>query len=112
MTLPFASTVRLVTRTKTGVDGYGNDAYGETVTTVQGVVGPGPSGEITTAQDLVTTQPTAYLPAGVQVTAIDALETGGVRYEVDGDPQDWPANPWTGWRPPLPTVVPLRRVTG
>lgn len=112
MTVPFTTSVTLIARAKTGVDSDGNDVYGETETVVQGVVGPGPSSEITSAQDLVTTQPTAYLPAGVAVAAIDALEAGGLRYEVDGDPQNWPQHPFTGWRPPLPIVVPLRRVTG
>ena len=112
MTVPFTSPVVIVTRTVTGEDSDGNDVYGTSDVTVQGVIAPGQSLERTNGQDLVVTQPTAYLPAGVEVTAIDALELAGVRYEVDGDPQVWPAHPFTGWRPPLPVVVPLRRVTG
>lgn len=112
MTVPFTQTLTLRTRTVTGTDSDGNDVYGSSDTSVKGVIGPGPSSELTSGQDMVTTQPTAYLPATVDPTAVDAILDGTVVYEVDGEPQIWPANPFGGWRPPLPVVVPLRRVTG
>lgn len=114
MTAPaFTQTVTLVTRTKTGVDSYGSDAYGTAEMTVPGVFAPGSSGEVVQGGDVVTTQPTVYLPAGTNVEAVDAVLVAGVKFEVDGDPQDWSTgSPFTGWVPPFPVVVALRKVTG
>lgn len=120
----------LVSRTVTGQDSMGSDTYGETVTMTAGVFAPGGSAESVAGQDQVTTQPTEYLPADVSPTAYDYLvpdvlvdgsgapvldgngQVQGTRYEVDGDPEVWPASPFSGWRPDLPVVVRLRRVTG
>lgn len=121
----------LVKRTPGGTDSMGNDVDTETVTMTAGLFAPGSSAEIAYGQsDRVTTQPTEYLPADVDVSAFDVLvpdvlvdsagnpvldgngKVQGTRYEVDGQPASWPANPFTGWRPALPVVVPLRRVTG
>jgi hypothetical protein len=61
----------------------------------------------------VVTQPTVYLPAPAP-SAVDRVAVGGLVFEVDGDPEDWSAqpNPFGGWSPDLPVVVRLRRVTG
>ena len=114
MPVMFTQPVTLLTRSAGDVDSYGNDVLTATQSVVNGVVAPGGSTETLTGGDQVVTQPTAYLPAGVDVTAIDALTANGVTYEVDGDVQDWTSspNPFTGWLPELPVVVRLKRVTG
>lgn len=110
MTFPFGQTVTLITRTVSGQDSYGNDVYTETTTDVTGAFDPGTSAEAVQGQDLLTVQPTVYLPADVDVpSAVDAVEIAGQRYEVDGSPNVY-QSPFTGWRPG--TVVRLRRVTG
>lgn len=108
----------------------GSDVYTESVTMTAGVFTPGSSAEIVSGGDRVTTQPTEYLPADVKVSATDVLvpdvvvdsagnpvldgngKVQGTRYEVDGDPRPYPVSPWTGWRPALPVVVALRKVSG
>lgn len=110
----FTVPVTLTSRTVTGTDADGNDVYGTATSTVQGVFAPGGSVESTAAREQVVTQPTVYLPASVDVTAVDAVTVGGLMFEVDADPQRWDEqpNPWSGWVPPFPVVVPLRKVTG
>jgi hypothetical protein len=112
VTVPFTVPITLAKRVVTSTDAYGNDVYTETTSTVQGVFAPGVSMENTQGEDQVVSQPTAYLPASVDPSAVDVLEVGGLRYQIDGEPQVWGAHPFTGWRPPLPMIVPLRRVTG
>ena len=109
MTFPFAQTVTLVKRVKSGTDALGNDVYTESTTDVPGAFNPGTSAELVQGQDVVTTQPTVFLPPGTDVSAIDAVDVAGQRFEVDGDPKDW-RNPFTGWTPGV--EVKLRRVTG
>lgn len=110
--------ITLVRRAVTGVDEYGNTVYSETSTTVQGLYAPtsGSSGtnatsESTDRQDQVTFQPVVFLP-DVDLSPIDRVEVLGQSFEVDGTPLNWPANPYSGWRPELPLEVSLRRVTG
>lgn len=110
----FGPQITLVTRTVTGQDADGNDVYGETTTTVQGVFAPGgsaeyPPGTGSSGGDQVISQPTVYLPLGTSLAAVDAVEVGGVRYEVDGDPLVWasPSGSKLGG-----VQVPLRKVTG
>lgn len=122
----------LVKRTASGsTDSMGNDVDTETVTMTAGVFSPGSSAEVAYGNnDQVTTQPTEYLPADVSPTAFDYLvpdvlvdgsgnpvldgngKVQGTKYEIDGQPAVWPASPFSGWRPDLPVVVRLRRVTG
>jgi len=105
-------TVTVITRTKTGVDGKGNDVYGETPTDVAGaVVWPTGSTETLQRQDQVSTGLTVLLPASspVKPTAISAMLVRGDRYEVDGNPSDW-RSPFTSRRPGY--EVHLTRVTG
>jgi hypothetical protein len=76
---------------------------------------PGGSGEVQNGGDTVTTQPTLYgVDPGLGVTAYDAFIVNDLRYEVDGDPQVWPANPFSGWVPNdgATVVVALKKVTG
>lgn len=109
MTFPFAQTVTLVKRVKSGTDGLGNDVFTTTTTDVPGAFNPGTSAELVQGQDVVTTQPTVYLPAGTDVVATDAVQVAGEQFEVDGSPNVW-TNPFTGWAPGV--EVKLRRVTG
>lgn len=112
MTVPFTIPISLIGRAATAEDTYGDDVLSDAPpVVVAGVFYPGTSGENTEGQDQVITQPTVYLP-DVDLTAVDAVIVNGVTYEVDGDPLNWPANPFTAWRSPLPLQVPLRKVSG
>lgn len=106
---PFGEPITVITRTKNGVDGYGDDTSTETSTTVTGAFAPTSTAELTDGGDTVISQPQAYLPPGTVVTPTSVLVIRGNRYEVDGDPADW-RQPFTGWNPGI--AVPLRRVTG
>lgn len=109
MTFPFGDTITLHSRTVTGHDTYGNDVYTSTDSTVVGGFAPAGSAELTQGQDLVTTTPSVYLPAGTNVAAVDQVTVRGVTYDVDGSPQDW-RHPFTGWQAGI--VVRLQGVTG
>lgn len=121
----------LVRRTISGRDGYGKDVYTETVTTTPGIYSPTGTSESTVGgQDQVTDFPLLSLPTGTDVSAIDAVipqvvvdasggpvldgdgQVQGVRFEVDGDPQVWPPNPWSGWQSAFSVDLRLRRVAG
>lgn len=112
MPVIFTVPVVLKTRVKSGTDTLGNDVFTETDVPTQGVFAPGGSAELVQGQDVVTTQPTVYLPTGTAVAATDALTVNGVPFEVDGDPLVWPPHPMTGWQPDYSVEVKLRRVTG
>jgi hypothetical protein len=109
VTFSYGTPVTLISRTVTGQDSYGNDVYSETSTTVTAAFSPGTSIELVQGQDLVTVQPTLYLPPDVQPQAVDAVLVGGERFEVDGSTEVW-QSPFTGWHPG--NVVKLKRVTG
>lgn len=109
MTFPFSQPIILRRRTKNGTDSFGNDVWSTTDTTVPGVFKPGTSVELVQGQDLLTVQPSVYLPPGSVVSAVDVVLVGGVAYEVDGSPNEWDS-PFTGWRAGV--EVKLRRVTG
>lgn len=107
---PHGVPVTLHTRGVVGQDAYGNDVYGDTDTVVEGCAfDPGSSLELVQGQDMVRTQPTVYAPSGTAVTAVDALTVNGVRYEVDGSPNDY-HSPFTGWGAGV--VIRLKGVTG
>jgi hypothetical protein len=109
VTFPYGQQITLITRTRSGQDTYGNDIYTESSTVVTGAFNPGTSVELVQGQDLLTVQPTIYLPPDVQPQAIDAVEVDGLRFDVDGDTNVW-QSPFTGWQPG--NVVKLKRVTG
>jgi hypothetical protein len=109
VTFPFGVPITLLTRTKGAPDALGNDTWTTTSTTVRGAFNPGSSSEAVQGQDLLTVQPSVYLPAGTVVGAVDAVQVDGQTYEVDGSPNDW-VNPFTGWNPGI--EVRLKRVTG
>lgn len=132
MTLASANTVAaLVRRTASGRDEFGNHStFTEAITTMPAIYAPGASVETADGGDTVVTQPTVYLPTGADVSAIDAViphvivdgsgdpvldgdgRAQGDRYEVDGQPNAWPPNPFSGWQPPFSIEVHLKRVTG
>lgn len=101
--------VTIVRRVKNGTDSFGNDAWTEVRTDVLGLFNPGSSAEQVQGQDILTVQPSVYLPAGTDVAYIDRVEYGGASYEVDGLPTSW-VSPFSSWQPGV--EVKLRRVTG
>lgn len=110
MTLPLLGTpITIVTRTRSGVDAFGNDVFTTSTATVAGVFAPAGSVDNVQGEDVIVTQPRVFLPAGTTVTGIDAVEVDGVTYEVDGDPNVW-VNPFTGVAPGIQLA--LRRVAG
>jgi hypothetical protein len=110
--ITFTVPVTLTGRTVSGRDAFGNDVYTTIQTTLDGVFAPGPSVEQVQGRDVVTTQPTVYLPTGTDASAVDSLTIDGLAYEIDGEPNVWPPNPFTGWQPAYSVEVKLRRVTG
>lgn len=104
-------TASWVQRTVTGQDAYGDDTFAEVTVAVAGIFAPGGSTETTASGDQVTTQPTLYLPAPAP-SAVDTFTINGAPFQVDGAPEPWPANPFTGRTPAFPVVVKLRRTTG
>lgn len=118
MTYPYGTPVTLVKRVKVVdangkpvPDSFGNDQWTTTQTTVtaQAFV-PGISTEQVQGQDMLTVQPTVYLPPGTDVSFLDAvIGPDGVQYEIDGSPNS-PVSPFTAWQPGI--IVKLRNVTG
>lgn len=125
------TTACLIRRSPTGTDSYGNVTYGETYIAYPGIWWPAGSTEATDRQDQVTWKDTLCLPASADVTtAIDAaipeaLADGsgnlildgdgkpqGDRFSVVGQPNVWPTNPFSGWRPDFPIELILTRETG
>jgi hypothetical protein len=110
MTFPFGETITVITRTKTGVDGYGNATYGESSVDVIGAFDPAIGFESTAGNhDQVTSQPQALLPFDAVVDSNTVLVIRGKRFEVDGEPNYW-QSPFSGWQAGL--AVPLKRQTG
>lgn len=110
MTFPFGQDVTLVRRTVSGRDAYGNDVFTETQTAIPGCpVWPRSSTENVQAQDLTITGVAALLPAGTDVSAVDAVLIAGLKYEVDGEPAVF-VSPFTNLAPGV--QLNLKRVTG
>lgn len=101
--------ITLVKRTKGDPDALGNDTWTEQRVDVRGIYNPGGSSEQVQGQDMVTTQPSVYLPAGTDVSSTDRIEVAGLSYEVDASPNQW-ISPFSDWNPGV--EVKLRRVTG
>lgn len=109
VTFPFGVNVTVVSRAVSGTDSLGNDVFTLTKTVVLGAFAPGGSTELVQGQDIVITQPVAYLPPGTVVGPSDAVQVAGTTYEVDGSPNAW-LSPFTGWQPGV--EVRLKAVTG
>jgi hypothetical protein len=88
---PFSVTMTLVKRVLSGTtDAYGNDVYTEQNVTVPNCVfQPGGSGENLSFADQTNTTDTVFLPAGTDVTYLDAIIYGNDKYEVVGVPSKW-----------------------
>lgn len=102
----FTTPVTLVHRTVGTPDVMGNDTWTETTSDAKGVFAPGASVEQVQGQDALVVQPIVYLPAGTDLTYLDAVVIDGDRYEVDGSPNAY-RHPFTGWMPGI--EVRLRR---
>lgn len=100
MNFPFGTPVDLLKRTAAGHDEYGDETDTVTTETVVGafspggVAGAGRSGSESDTTGVIT-QPTVYLPPGVDLSSLDAIRVDGRVYEVDGNPIPW-SNPFTG----------------
>lgn len=107
---PYGQTVTLIRRTVSGRDERGNDVYSESPSQVpQAVIAPAGSTEFIQFTDQVTTDITVFLPYGTEVSATDAVEIGGQRYEIQGEPSEW-RSPFSGSTSPI--QLRLSRITG
>jgi SPP1 family predicted phage head-tail adaptor len=107
---PYGQTVTLIRRTVTSRDERGNDVYSESPEAIpQAVVQPTGSTEFTQFTDQVSTDMTVFLPYGTKVSAIDAIEIAGQRYEIQGEPSSW-RSPFSGNTSPV--QLRLSRITG
>lgn len=107
---PFGETVVLKTRSITGQDADGNDVYGTTTTTLEGVpVWPRNSSELVQGQDTLIVGLSALLPPGTNPAAIDAVTVYGQDYEIDGEPGRY-RSPFTNTDPGV--LVNLTRIAG
>lgn len=91
-------TVTLITRTVTGRDADGSDAYSEVTSTAGGAVfAPGGSTEQLQGQDLVVESPRfIWVNTVPDLTAVDAIQrASGDKYEVTGTPEYY-VHPRTG----------------
>lgn len=111
MSTPFLGrqTVTFVHRSDGPPDNLGVPTVVETETTVPGCsVQPVSTTEEISDVDQVITRWRLFAPAGVTLTAIDAVIADGERFSVDGDPQIWPGLNGI----PHHTECLLRRATG
>jgi hypothetical protein len=109
MSGPLGETVVLHSRGKTGEDADGNDVYGDTNTTINGVtLDPWPSVEFVQGQDLNVIGLRAVFIPGVELSATDEITARGARWAIDGEPAQYHSS-LTG---KTLTQVHLTRATG
>jgi hypothetical protein len=76
-------------------DGHGNTVPDWAATDDLPIAGclfaPGASTEVEGGRDTIHIVGTVYAPPGADVTATDAVTVRGTRYQVTGQPQQWPA---------------------
>jgi hypothetical protein len=107
---PFGETVVLKSRTVTGQDADGNDVYGTTAATLEGVpVWPRNSSELVQGENLTIVGLSALLPPGTDASAIDVVTVYGGDYEIDGEPGRY-RSPFTNTEPGV--LVNLTRISG
>lgn len=94
MNFPAGQTITLLGNGTATPDEYGDPVPTQTPKTVIGAFDPGGSTE-NQGQDTATSQPTVYLPPGTDVSWVDAVQVGGVTYQVDGSPGAW-SSPFSG----------------
>lgn len=98
-----------VTRLRGGRTQFGGDPTTDAELDIPGCLfAPTGGYEQTNRADTVITQPTLYVPLGVDVRSTDRFRIRGSVYQVDGQPADWRA-PWNGFGG---LAVPLRGVSG
>jgi hypothetical protein len=98
---PYAVPMTLLKRAVSGQDEYGNDTYTETPIVVQQCVfQPSGSTEVLIFTDQVSTNDIIYMPAGTDVSALDAIQYDGATYEVTGAPSEW-MSPFSGRVSPI-----------
>lgn len=98
---PYSQTITVLNRVLTGRDELGNDTYSDVPVQVPGcVVQPAGSNEQTQWTDQVSTDITVFIPYGTDVGPLDALIVNGVKYEIQGIPQQW-RSPFSGHTSPL-----------
>lgn len=99
---PYSVTVTLLRRTVSGQDEYGNDTYDSTPVDIPFcVVAPGGSSENTQWTDQVSTAITVFFPYGTAVSPYDGIMYRGVKYEIEGMPQEWEPSPFSGNTAPI-----------
>lgn len=109
MDFQFGETVTLNSRTVSGQDDYGNDVYTTEAVILPNVpVWPSASTEVTQGQDMVTSDLTAVLPSGTDVSAVDSVQVYGNTYEIVGEPGQY-QNSFSGTSL---IEIRLKRVTG
>jgi hypothetical protein len=70
---------------------------------------PAGSSESLAFQDQVATTDTIFMPAGTNVTALDAIEYNGDTYEINGEPSAW-TSPFSGRVSPI--RINVSRISG
>ena len=95
--LPHGQPIIIVHRTKTGIDGRGNDILTETQETIDDCAfAAGSSSEEVAGTEEVATNVNVWFPDGTTITPIDAfILPDGSKYEVQGSPNQF-KSPWTG----------------
>jgi hypothetical protein len=109
VTAPFGRTVGLVRRTKGKPDALGNDTFSEVTTPATAVLGLRTGAEQVQGRDTLVEHLSIFLAADTVITALDAVDIDGQRWEVDGTPTAY-LHALTGWKPGV--EVGLRRVAG
>lgn len=117
MTFPYGETLTIITRTKTGVDDYGDPIYTDSTITAIGAISPAIGIETLGSGDQTSIEPRASF-MGAEADRVSAVLTStsaiaradGKTFEVDDEPLGTVVNPFTGWRAGI--TVPLKRVTG
>lgn len=98
---PYAQTITVLRRVLAEPDQYGNDTYTDAAVQVSGcVVQPAGSNEQTQFTDQISTDITVFMPYGTDVSPLDALVINGVKYEIQGIPQQW-RSPFSGHTSPI-----------
>lgn len=101
-TFPYSVSVTLLQRVLNGQDEFGNDAYEDNPIEVDGcVVQPSGSSEIVQWTDQVSSDIVVFFPYGTAVSSLDAILYNGIKYEIQGIPQNWQPSPFSGNTSPI-----------
>jgi hypothetical protein len=106
----YGQTVTLVRRAVSGTDEYGNDTFTETQEDIPlCVVAPTGGSELIQFTDQVNDPMQVWLPAGTDLTYLDAIIFEGLKYEVQGNPNSF-TSPFSGHISPV--QISVLRVSG